>query len=47
MIPNWINDLAESQKHIKTDKDKDGFIEDLKADFFNERIFVLTPKVMS
>jgi GTP pyrophosphokinase len=44
MIPNWINDLAESQKHLKTVKDKDGFIEDLKADFFNERIFVLTPK---
>jgi len=44
MTPGWINELAESQKHIKTSKDKDGFIEDLKADFFNERIFVLTPK---
>ncbi len=42
--PGWINELAESQKHIKTDKDKDGFMKDLKADFFNERIFVLTPK---
>jgi len=41
---NWIKELAESQKNIKTDKDKDLFIEDLKADFFNERIFVLTPK---
>ena len=44
MTPGWINELAESQKHIKTSKDKDGFIDDLKADFFNERIFVLTPK---
>jgi GTP pyrophosphokinase len=43
-IPGWINDLAESQKYIKTEKDKEGFIKDLKADFFNERIFVLTPK---
>jgi len=42
--PGWIDELAESQKHIKTNKDEDGFIEDLKADFFNERIFVLTPK---
>ena len=43
-IPNWIKDLAESQKGIKTDSDKKDFIDDLKADFFNERIFVLTPK---
>jgi GTP diphosphokinase / guanosine-3',5'-bis(diphosphate) 3'-diphosphatase len=43
-IPNWIKDLAESQKGIKTDSDKKEFIDDLKADFFNERIFVLTPK---
>jgi len=42
--PGWVNELAESQKHIKTDKDKDVFLEDLKADFFNDRIFVLTPK---
>jgi GTP pyrophosphokinase len=44
MAPGWINELAESQKNLKTEKDKDGFIKDLKADFFNERIFVLTPK---
>jgi GTP pyrophosphokinase len=44
LAPGWINELAESQKNIKTEKDKDGFIEDLKADFFNDRIFVLTPK---
>lgn len=43
-IPLWIKDLAESQKGIKTDSDKKEFIDDLKADFFNERIFVLTPK---
>jgi GTP diphosphokinase / guanosine-3',5'-bis(diphosphate) 3'-diphosphatase len=44
ITPKWINELAESQKNIKTEKDKDNFIDDLKADFFNERIFVLTPK---
>jgi GTP pyrophosphokinase len=44
ITPRWVSELAESQKNIKTDKDKDVFIEDLKADFFNERIFVLTPK---
>ena len=44
ITPKWINELAESQKHIKTDEDKDGFIENLKTDFFNDRIFVLTPK---
>ncbi len=43
-IPHWIKDLAESQKGIKTNSDKEEFIENLKADFFNERIFVLTPK---
>jgi GTP pyrophosphokinase len=42
-IPKWIKDLADSQKNIKNNKDKDGFIEELKADFFNQRIFVLTP----
>lgn len=40
LTPGWINELAESQKNIKTNED----IEDLKADFFNQRIFVLTPK---
>jgi GTP pyrophosphokinase len=43
-VPKWIKDLGELPKNIKTSEDKDGFIEDLKADFFNERIFVLTPK---
>ena len=39
-MPKWIKDLAESQKGIKTESEKDGFINDLKADFFNERIFI-------
>ena len=43
-IPKWIQDLAESQKNIKNDLEKQQFIKDLKADFFNQRIFVLTPK---
>jgi len=42
--PGWMNELAESQKNIKTDEEKEDFIEDLKVDFFNDRIFVLTPK---
>ena len=42
--PHWINELAESQKNLKTEKDKNNFVEDLKVDFFNERIFILTPK---
>jgi GTP pyrophosphokinase len=42
--PGWINELVESQKNIKTTEQKDDFMEDLKADFFNERIFALTPK---
>ncbi len=43
-MPGWINELAESQKNIKASLDKGEFMEDLKADFFGERIFVLTPK---
>ena len=42
--PGWMNELAESQKNIKTEEEKEDFIEDLKVDFFNDRIFVLTPK---
>ncbi len=44
ITPKWISELAESQKNIKTSKDKDVFMEDVRGDFFNERIFVLTPK---
>lgn len=43
-MPNWIKDIAILHNDVKNPKDKDGLMEDLKADFFNERIFVLTPK---
>ena len=43
-IPSWMKDLADMQKNIQTAEEKEEFIENLKADFFNERIFVLTPK---
>ena len=44
--PGWISELAESQKYLKTknNEDEEEIIDDLKADFFNDRIFVLTPK---
>jgi GTP pyrophosphokinase len=44
IIPGWMKELAEMQKNIKTAEEKEAFINDLKADFFSERIFVLTPK---
>ena len=44
VIPTWMRELAEMQTNIKTAEEKEEFIEDLKADFFSERIFVLTPK---
>lgn len=37
----WIHELAEWQKQIKDSKD---YIRELKVDFFNDRIFVFTPK---
>ena len=40
-IPVWIKELIEYQKQKK---DNNGYEEDLKADFFTERIFVFTPK---
>jgi len=39
-VPKWVKELAEFQ--VSNDKEK--FIENLKADFFKERIFVFTPK---
>ncbi|MEI6528770.1 MAG: HD domain-containing protein, partial [bacterium] len=39
-IPTWIKDLADTHNMSA----KDGTIEDLKADFFCQRIFVFTPK---
>lgn len=41
-VPNWIKDLVEYQKNVK-EKDED-FINNLKKDFFEHRIFVFTPK---
>ena len=38
-IPHWIQDLVEYQKEAG-----DEFIDDVKNDFFDERIFVFTPK---
>ena len=43
-MPEWITELADSQDGIKTTSEKEEYIEDLKADFFNQRIFVFTPK---
>jgi GTP pyrophosphokinase len=37
-VPYWVKELVEYQK-----ESGDEFIEDLKKDFFNERIFVFTP----
>lgn len=42
--PSWVKDLAESQKNIKTVSEKDEFMEDVKTDFFGQRIFVFTPR---
>lgn len=41
-IPTWIKELAEYQSALATEKDD--YIDNLKADFFDERIFVFTPK---
>ena len=38
-IPNWVKDLVEYQNQAGEE-----FIDDIKSDFFEERIFVFTPK---
>lgn len=38
---SWIEDLKDVQK---AEKDQSKFLENLKADFFQDRIFILTPK---
>ncbi len=38
-MPTWIKDLVEYQK-----ESGENFIDDIKTDFFEERIFVFTPK---
>ena len=40
-IPRWIKQIAEEQKSIPKSKE---FLDDLKTDFFNYRVFVFTPK---
>lgn len=39
-VPRWVKDLVEYQK----DTTEDGFLDDLKNDFFHERIFIFTPR---
>ncbi len=38
-VPRWIKDLVEYQKEAGNE-----FLDDIKADFLDERIFVFTPK---
>ena len=38
-VPSWIKELVEYQKEAG-----DEFVHDIKSDFFEERIFVFTPK---
>lgn len=38
-VPGWVKDLVEYEKEAG-----DEFVEDIKSDFFEERIFVFTPK---
>lgn len=40
-IPKWIKQIAEEQKSVPKSKE---FLDDLKSDFFNYRVFVFTPK---
>ena len=40
-IPKWIKQIAEEQKSVPESKE---FLDDLKTDFFNHRVFVFTPK---
>ncbi|MBI4156019.1 MAG: bifunctional (p)ppGpp synthetase/guanosine-3',5'-bis(diphosphate) 3'-pyrophosphohydrolase [Candidatus Zambryskibacteria bacterium] len=38
-VPGWVKDLVDYQKSAKDDK----FLDDIKSDFLDERIFVFTP----
>ncbi|OHA40285.1 MAG: hypothetical protein A3G59_01935 [Candidatus Taylorbacteria bacterium RIFCSPLOWO2_12_FULL_47_20] len=40
-IPSWIRQIADSQIALETQTE---FVENLKTDFFNHRVFVFTPK---
>ena len=39
-VPRWVRDLAEARHEEKTEE----FLEDIKGDFFNHRLFVFTPR---
>jgi guanosine-3',5'-bis(diphosphate) 3'-pyrophosphohydrolase len=40
-IPNWINQIGEMYTHEKASGNE--FVEDMRSDFFSNRIFVFTP----
>jgi len=40
-IPKWIKQIAEEQKNVPESKE---FLDDLKSDFFNYRVFAFTPR---
>jgi GTP pyrophosphokinase len=40
-MPRWISDMAEAQQEFR---ESDELIDKLKGDFFQDRIFVFTPK---
>jgi GTP diphosphokinase / guanosine-3',5'-bis(diphosphate) 3'-diphosphatase len=40
-MPKWIQEIGESHKHAAEAKE---FVEDLRQDFFTNRIFVFTPE---
>ena len=39
-VPRWVKELVDYQKEARDDK----FLDDIKSDFLDERIFVFTPK---
>jgi (p)ppGpp synthase/HD superfamily hydrolase len=41
-IPQWVRDIAEAQRVVA--EGDPSFLEELRADFFNHRVFVFTPK---
>jgi len=42
--PRWVNDLASAHDLADNEHGDDLFMEEIRADFFNHRIFVFTPK---
>ncbi len=41
-IPQWVRDIAEAQRVVA--EGDPAFLEELRSDFFNHRVFVFTPK---